>query len=92
MDNAPSSRQNNAGHMMTLDQLKPSASAIVVALTSEGAERRRMLDLGILPGTRIEAVMRSPLGDPVAYRVRGSIVALRQEQARQIQVEVSGKE
>lgn len=72
---------------MTLDQLKPNAAATVVALTSEGAERRRMLDLGILPGTRIEVVMRSPLGDPVAYRVRGSIVALRQEQAKQIRIQ-----
>ncbi|HXG24074.1 MAG TPA: FeoA family protein [Chthonomonadales bacterium] len=72
---------------MTLDQLKPNAAATVVALTSEGAERRRMLDLGILPGTRIEVVMGSPLGDPVAYRVRGSIIALRREQAKQIHIQ-----
>ena len=45
------------------------------------------MDLGILPGTRIEAVMRSPMGDPVAYRVRGALVALRQGQARQIVIE-----
>lgn len=84
---ATSTERNDAGDTMTLDQLKPNAAATVVALTSEGAERRRMLDLGILPGTRVEAVMGSPLGDPVAYRVRGSVVALRREQARQIQIE-----
>ena len=36
-----------------------------------------MFDLGILPGTRIENVMPSPLGDPIAYRVRSAVVALR---------------
>jgi Fe2+ transport system protein FeoA len=44
------------------------------------------MDLGILPGTRIEVEMRSPLGDPVAYRVRGSVIALRNKQAREIEI------
>jgi Fe2+ transport system protein FeoA len=42
------------------------------------------MDLGILPGTRIEVEMRSPLGDPTAYRVRGSVIALRRRQAQNI--------
>ncbi len=41
-----------------------------------------MMDLGILPGTTIQVEMSSPLGDPVAYWVRGALVALRHEQAR----------
>jgi Fe2+ transport system protein FeoA len=45
-----------------------------------------MLDLGILPGTLIQAEMTSPSGDPTAYRVRGALIALRKEQARLIQV------
>jgi DtxR family Mn-dependent transcriptional regulator len=49
-----------------------------------GAERRRMLDLGILPGTPIEASLISPNGDPTAYRVRETLIALRREQARLI--------
>jgi Fe2+ transport system protein FeoA len=72
--------------ILTLDQLGLNATATVVGLTNTGAERRRMLDLGILPGTHIEIVMKSPLGDPVAYRVRGATVALRREQARQVQI------
>ncbi len=52
-----------------------------------GADRRRLMDLGMLPGTMIEAELRSPVGDPVAYRVRDSLIALRKEQARCIQVE-----
>jgi len=55
-------------------------------------ERRRMLDLGIVPGTRIEVALRNPLGDPTGYRVRGSVVALRREQARRIQVKLAEAE
>ena len=51
-----------------------------------GAERRRMLDLGILPGTEITPELVSPSGDPTAYRVRGALIALREEQARGIHV------
>jgi Fe2+ transport system protein FeoA len=71
----------------TLDQLAQGDAASVVRITSAGAERRRMLDLGILPGTRIEVIAHSPLGDPTAYRIRGSVVALRREQAQRIEVE-----
>lgn len=46
-----------------------------------GAERRRLLDLGFVPGTEIEVDLVSPMGDPTAYRVRGAVVALRREQA-----------
>ena len=46
-----------------------------------GAARRRFLDLGILPGTLIRAEMVSPGGDPTAYRIRGALIGLRQEQA-----------
>jgi Fe2+ transport system protein FeoA len=51
-----------------------------------GAERRRLMDLGLVPGTVIEVEMTSPLGDPTAYRVRGAQIALRREQARLVQV------
>ncbi len=53
-----------------------------------GAERRRLMDLGMLPGTTIEAEMSSPMGDPVAYRVRDSLIALRKEQAHNIKIEL----
>ena len=47
-----------------------------------------MFDLGILPGTVVETMMRSPLGDPVAYRIRDAVVALRHEQAAMIEVQM----
>ena len=62
--------------------------ALVVGFSRfcRGMERRRLLDLGLLPGTLVEAKMASPSGDPVAYRVRGAAIALRRSQADQIQV------
>ncbi len=73
---------------LTLDQLKSGQTAIVSALTSAGVNRRRLMDLGILPGTRMEIEMKSPLGDPTAYRVRGGVIALRRQQAREIQIQI----
>ncbi len=66
----------------TLADLQPGQTAVVVALHSQGLERRRMMDLGIVPGTHITVEMRSPLGDPIAYRIRGATIALRQQQAQ----------
>jgi ferrous iron transport protein A len=66
----------------TLADLQAGQTGVVTQLHSQGPERRRMMDLGIVPGTVITVEMNSPLGDPVAYRVRGALVALRCEQAR----------
>jgi Fe2+ transport system protein FeoA len=46
-----------------------------------------MLDLGLVPGTVVEAELRSPAGDPTAYRIRGAMIALRRSQADLVQVE-----
>jgi len=84
----PAWRIEDLFHEEFLFQLKPGEQARVVALSSacRGPERRRLLDLGFVPGTTVEVEMTSPLRDPVAYRVRGSTVALREEQARLIQI------
>jgi len=77
---------------LTLDQLKNGQTAVVSALTSTGVNRRRLMDLGILPGTHMEIEMKSPLGDPTAYRVRGAVIALRRQQAREIQIQLETQE
>lgn len=71
---------------MTLDQLKLGETAAVTRLNAEGITRRRLMDLGILPGTHLVAELSSALGDPIAYRVRDALIALRKEQARQIEI------
>ncbi len=52
-----------------------------------GPERRRMLDLGLIPGTEVSVEIESPSGDPTGYRVRGAVIALRREQAEQVRIE-----
>jgi DtxR family Mn-dependent transcriptional regulator len=71
-----------------LSDLKPGETAEVLGISSasRGAARRRFLDLGILPGTQITAEFRSPSNDPMAYRIRDALIALRREQADMIQV------
>jgi DtxR family transcriptional regulator, Mn-dependent transcriptional regulator len=67
--------------------LGEAARVTGISALCRGLERRRLLDLGVVPGTSIEAEFTSPSGDPTAYRVRGALVALRREQADLIHVD-----
>ncbi|NTU65007.1 MAG: ferrous iron transport protein A, partial [Chloroflexi bacterium] len=69
-------------------QLQAYESGTVVGISPRchGAERRRLLDLGIVPGTVVRAEIASPSGDPIAYRVRGALIALRREQSDFIRI------
>lgn len=71
-----------------LSGLRPGECAKVLGLAPacRGAERRRLLDLGFVAGTAVEVEMVSPAGDPTAYRVRGTVIALRREQAGLIRI------
>lgn len=77
---------------ISLDKLPIGKKANVSALTSDGAARRRMLDLGIIDGTEIEPLYKSPSGDPVAYRIRGAVIALRSDVSEKIMVSIAGEE
>jgi ferrous iron transport protein A len=71
---------------LTLDRLGPGDTATVRGLITTGDERRRLMDLGFIPGVQVSLEMGNPLGDPRAYRVMGAVVALRREQARGISI------
>ncbi len=71
-----------------LNNLEEGQYANVVSLSSCGTIRRRLQDLGLIVGTRVECVQRSPLGDPTAYRIRGAVIALRCEDASKVFVEI----
>ncbi|MGD9902679.1 MAG: FeoA domain-containing protein [Vicinamibacterales bacterium] len=77
-----------SGATMRLSAIAPGESADVVALAAgcRGAQRRRLLDLGVVPGTRVTSELRGPSGDPTAYRIRGALIALRRDQAHHILV------
>lgn len=72
-----------------LDLLPLGHIGKVSRLMVRGNIRRRMLDLGLINGTEVEAINKSPSGDPVAYFFRGVVIALRREEASQIIVEKS---
>ena len=78
-----------AGPFDRLSGLEIGESAKVISISPflRPQERRRMLDLGLIPGTEVQAEIRSPAGDPTGYRIRGAVIALRREQADQVQVE-----
>lgn len=72
-----------------LNKLPIGQKARVKELTSDGASRRRMLDLGLIIDTVVEALLKSPAGDPVAYYIRGAVIALRSEDAGKIIVQAN---
>jgi DtxR family Mn-dependent transcriptional regulator len=76
-----------AAPAVRLNALEPGARGRVVAIRSQGLTRRRLLDLGVTPGAVIERAFTSPLGEPVAYRVRDALIALRAEQAQEVEIE-----
>lgn len=69
-----------------LADLSPGSVCQIVSLELSGLLRRRILDLGIVPGTLIRCIRRGPSGDPTAYLVRDTLIALRREDATQILV------
>lgn len=73
---------------LKLSSLEPGQAGRVTALRCEGLSRRRLLDLGLTPGTLVECSFSGPLGEPTAYRVRGALIALREEQCDEIEIEV----
>lgn len=71
---------------MTLDKLDIDKTATILTLNCKGDLRRRLLDLGLVNGTNIKAIFKSPIGNPIAYEIRGTTIALRKEDSRLINV------
>lgn len=73
---------------MTLDKLPLGHKAIIHKIHGEGQIRRRLMDMGLLKGVSIEVVHVAPMGDPIAYLVRGYQLLLRKSEAILVEVEV----
>jgi ferrous iron transport protein A len=76
----------------TLVELQPGATAEVVGITEDAEPHiaRRLVDLGLTPGTEVTAVRRAPLRDPTLYRFAGTSICLRAAQARHVRVTLPG--
>ena len=83
----------SAPDVIPLSDLQPGVSAEVVALDAacQGFSRRRLMDLGFTPGAGLAVTLRTFSGDPRAYRVRGTTIALRSSQAQQVLVRPRGE-
>ena len=67
-----------------LNDLRPGERATVCALRSTGSMRRRLLDIGLIENTEVECLGRSPGGDPIAFLIRGAVIAIRLVDCRDI--------
>jgi len=84
--------QHAGSRPLTLADLEPGEIARVIDISPacRGSERRRLLDLGVVGDTEIRVAMASAAGDPVAYLIRGALIALRRSQAAWIRIERAG--
>ncbi len=70
---------------MSLDQIKLNEEVVITELLSHPM-RRRLLDLGFIPGEEVKCVLISPFHDPKAYLINGGMIALRNTDARGVMV------
>ena len=75
---------------ISLRQLKPGQSAVVKKIGTGGELGRRMREMGLVPGTRIQVLGRAPLKDPVEIKLRGYNLTLRNNEADHILLELEG--
>ena len=71
----------------TLRALKPGDGAVIVKVTTGGELGRRIRDMGLVPGTRVQVLGRAPLKDPVEIKVRGYNLTLRNNEADHILID-----
>jgi len=71
----------------SLSDLTPGQGAVIVSIDDSGPVGRRLLDLGLLPGTPVRALRHAPLGDPGVYELRGYRLCLRRTESDRVQVE-----
>jgi ferrous iron transport protein A len=85
---------------MTLAELSPGYRGTIKSIGGEGALRRRLLDMGLTPKTKVEVRKKAPMGDPIELFLRGYALTIRLEDAakiemtdtEQVKADVSGKE
>lgn len=69
-------------HMTSLHMVQMNQKFLIQKVEIKGDLKRRLLDLGFVPGSVIEVLKASPLGDPISYRVAGTVIALRKEESQ----------
>ncbi|MCA1945933.1 MAG: ferrous iron transport protein A [Desulfovibrio sp.] len=75
-------------HIMSLRELQVDQPAVIASVTAKGEMGRRIRDMGLAPGVQVSVFGRAPLYDPVALRVLGTTISLRNNEADHILVQV----
>lgn len=70
----------------SINELKIEETGVVNKIVGEETIKRRLLDLGLIGGTKIKPVLISPSGDPRAFEFRGTVIAIRKEDGKNIQL------
>lgn len=70
----------------TLADIEPGQHAVVRSICSADGMKRRFMDIGLIEGTGVECLGRSPLGDPTAFLIRGAVIAIRSEDCKNIKI------
>ncbi|MEM9067981.1 MAG: FeoA domain-containing protein [Myxococcota bacterium] len=76
------------GELRALASVAVGTRVVVRTVRCARDLRRRLLELGLLPGTEVEVIRRAPLGDPLELRLRGYALSIRREEAEAIDVEL----
>ncbi len=73
--------------LLTADRLAPGAVGRVIELTLTGPLRRRLYDLGLIPGACLRRRYTAPSGSPIAFELQGTVVALRKKDAAKVRLQ-----
>ena len=71
---------------MTLDKIKPGTNVIIISVSGTGLLRRRLLEMGLTPNTKVKVRKIAPMGDPIEVYLRSYVLTLRKDDASKIEV------
>ncbi|PKL59115.1 MAG: ferrous iron transport protein A [Methanomicrobiales archaeon HGW-Methanomicrobiales-4] len=78
--------------IITAEKLVPGSSAVITGISGDPLVRRRLMEMGVLPGSPLKLVRWAPLGDPVECQIRGYKLSIRRTEAAMISVSLEGEE
>ncbi len=71
---------------MTLDSIKPGQGGVISSIGGQGLLRRRLLDMGLTPNTRVRVRKVAPMGDPIELSLRSYVLTIRKDEAAKIEL------
>ena len=78
--------------MNNLYDLRIDEEGIIKQINLSGSIKRRLFDIGLIPGTKVKCLFTSPFNDPKAYSIRNTVIAIREEEAKEILIDKLGDE